>query len=313
MTCPRLSIVVPSFNSRQTLAGLIESLAHQTAQPSDFELIVVDDGSTDRTAEWLARQTLPYELHLVRFPTNRGCSRSRNAGVERARAALILFLDADMLCGPAVVEKHLNVHERRRNHAVVGRVLTHPSIRRTPLVHWFDSKNPSSELGPLRPTRFITQNLSISASLLNLVGGFDERFSAYGLEDIELGVRLSRVPGYELSYAPDALAYHCQDLDFNSRLDKFRVTGQYNLPYLCAKFPAEIASLPLGRLVRIPGERSRLSKGLIQAALTCPVTGSLLRGVAQRLPDGRVSLKIVDFLFAQALLQGYRASPTKGV
>lgn len=308
MTGPRLSIVVPSFNSRQTLAGLFDSLAHQTAPSSDFELIVVDDGSTDGTAEWLVRQRLPYEFHLVRFPTNSGCSRSRNAGVERARAALILFLDADMFCGPAVVEKHLVAHERRRDRAVAGRVLTHPSIRRTPLAHWFDSKNPSSELGPLRPTRFITQNLSIPATLLDLVGGFDERFTTYGIEDIELGVRLSRVPGYELSYAPDAMAYHCQDLDFNAKLEKVRMTGRYNLPYLCAKFPAEIASLPLGRLVRIPGERPRLSKALIQAVLTCPMTERVLRGVAQRLPEGRLNLKIVDFLFAQALLRGYRAS-----
>ena len=97
MAHPRLSIVVPSYNSRETLARLIESLVHQTAQPSHFELIVVDDGSTDRPSEWLARQRLPYELHVVRFATNGGCSRSRNAGVERAHAALILFLDADML------------------------------------------------------------------------------------------------------------------------------------------------------------------------------------------------------------------------
>ena len=85
--------------------------------------------------------------------------------------------DADMLCGPAVVEKHLSAHEHTRGHAVVGRVLTHPGIRRTPLARWFDSKNPSSHLGALRPTRFITQNLSIPASLLSDVGGFDERFS----------------------------------------------------------------------------------------------------------------------------------------
>ncbi len=308
MTHPRLSIVVPSFNSRETLAGLIESLEYQTAKPSHFELIVVDDGSTDRTSEWLARQRLPYDLQVVRFATNSGCSRSRNAGVERAHAALILFLDADMLCFPGVVERHLNAHEQTRAHAVVGRVLTHPSIRRTPLAQWFDSKNPSSHVAALRPTRFITQNLSIPASLLSAVGGFDERFSAYGLEDIELGLRLSRVPGYELSYVPEALAYHYQDLDFNPKLDKVRRTGRENLPYLCSKFPAEVASLPLGRLVRIPGESPRWSKRLTQAALFCPGTETLLRWVAERLPEGRLNRRIVDFLFAQALLRGYRES-----
>jgi GT2 family glycosyltransferase len=308
VTYPRLSIVVPSFNSRETLAGLIESLVHQTAKPRQFELIVVDDGSTDRTSEWLARQRLPYDLDVVRFATNGGCSRSRNAGVERARAALILFLDADMLCGPAVVEKHLSAHEQTRDRAVVGRVLTHPSVRRTPLARWFDSKNPSSQLAALRPTRFITQNLSIPASLLRDVGGFDECFSAYGIEDIELGLRLSGIPGYELCYAPEALAYHCQNLDFTAKLDKVRRTGQFNLAHLSAKFPAEMASLPLGRLVRIPGESPRWSKRVIQAALSCPMTETLLRWAAERLPDGSLNLRIVDFLFAQALLRGYRES-----
>ena len=185
---------------------------------------------------------------------------------------------------------------------------THPGIRRTPLARWFDSKNSSSHLGALRPTRFITQNLSIPASLLRDVGGFDERFSAYGIEDIELGLRLSRVPDYELCYAPEALVYHCQDSEFQAKLDKVRLTGRYNLAYLCTKFPAEMASLPLGRLVRIPGESPRWSKRLTQAALTCPGTETLLRWASERLPDGRLNLRIVDFLFAQALLRGYRES-----
>ena len=97
-----------------------------------------------------------------------------------------------MLCSPAVVENHLSAHEQTSGHAVVGRVLTDPSFRQTPLERWFDSKNPSSHVGTLPPTCFITQNLSIPASLLSDMGGFDERFSAYGLEDIELGLRLSR-------------------------------------------------------------------------------------------------------------------------
>ena len=308
MICPKLSIVVPSFNSRETLAGLMRSLVHQTARPRDFELIVVDDGSTDRTSEWLARQSLPYELHIIRFATNGGCSRSRNAGVERAHAELILFLDADMLCDPTLVAKHLSAHEETRDHAVVGRVLTHPSFRRTPLAQWFDSKNPSSQVGTLPPTRFITQNLSVPASLLRRVGGFDERFSAYGIEDIELGVRLSRVPGYELRYAPEALAYHCQNLEFKAKLDKVRLTGRYNLAYLCAKCPAEMESLPIGRLVRVPGQRDCWSRRSIRAALICPMTDALLRWIAERLPDGRLKRNIVEFLFAQALLRGYRES-----
>ena len=218
-----------------------------------------------------------------------------------------------MLCGPMVVEKHLSAHEPTRDHAVVGRVLTHPSIRRTPLARWFDSKNPSSHLGALRPTRFITQNLSIPASLLSDVGGFDGRFSEYGMEDIELGLRLSRVSAYQLCYAPEALAYHCQDLDFRTKLDKVRRTGQYNLAYLGARFPVELASLPLGRLVRIPGESPRWSKRLTQAALTCPGTETLVRWVAGQLPDSRLNLRMVDFLFAQALLRGYRESQSDRV
>ena len=180
MSHPRLSIVVPATTAGRPSPGSIESLVHQTAHPSDFELIVVDDGSTESEPRngWLVKDC-PMSFTSFHSPRTGDVRAPGMQGVEQADATLILFLDADMLCGPAVVEKHLSAHEQTPDRAVVGRVLTHPSIRRTPLARWFDLKNPSSHLGALRPTHFVTQNLSIPASLLSNVGGFDERFSEY--------------------------------------------------------------------------------------------------------------------------------------
>jgi len=310
---PVLSVVIPSFNSLKTLTLTLESLGEQTLGAARFEVVVVDDGSSDGTSEWLEGRKFPYELQLIRFPSNGGCSRTRNAGVARARSPLILFVDSDMFCTPTLLQKHLDAYRGGDRHAVVGRVLTHSSIPTTALTRWFDSKNPAHGTPTLAPTRFITQNLSIPASVFREVGGFDEWFRAYGIEDIDIGLRLAKLPGYELRYLPDALAFHCQDEKLEEKLDKVSRTGRHNLGYLCSKFSIEIRSLGLAQFVPLPGEKPGLRKRLIQLAMTSSVVRRMLLRLAHQLPDGFFHRKVFDFLFAQALFRGYRESQRKHV
>jgi len=91
-TTPLVSIITPAYNRAPLLSRAIQSVLHQTFV--DFELLVIDDGSTDETSRVVAQVTDP-RLHYSRFDTNRGIGAARHEGVSRSRGQLIAFLDSD--------------------------------------------------------------------------------------------------------------------------------------------------------------------------------------------------------------------------
>ena len=88
---PAVSVVIPAFNRRPWLAKTLASVNSQTS--TDHEIVLVDDGSTDGTAEWV-RRAFP-EVRVIRLARNQGPATARNHGIQRARGALIAFLDSD--------------------------------------------------------------------------------------------------------------------------------------------------------------------------------------------------------------------------
>ncbi|GIK27629.1 MAG: glycosyltransferase [Anaerolineae bacterium] len=107
MTDPRVSIVIPAYNARRTIVDAVDSCLAQTF--ADFEIIVIDDGSTDDTAEWLTEH-YPHEprLRIIRQP-NGGVSAARNAGILAARGEFVHFLDADDNLLPRKIERSLEI------------------------------------------------------------------------------------------------------------------------------------------------------------------------------------------------------------
>ncbi len=111
MNRPAVSIVMPTFNSADTLPRAIESVADQTF--GDWELIVIDDGSTDETP----RITEAYASRLgSRFlvcrQAHHGCCRARNLGIDRASGEYVAFLDADDAFAPTKLERQLTLFDR---------------------------------------------------------------------------------------------------------------------------------------------------------------------------------------------------------
>src|SRR5579871_3087260 len=93
----KLSVVIPTYNRKESLRRTLDGLARQTYPFSEFEVVVVSDGSTDGTAEMLAQymQTAPYALCAI-TQANGGPSRARNRGIREARYDVIVFLDDDV-------------------------------------------------------------------------------------------------------------------------------------------------------------------------------------------------------------------------
>ncbi|MBK9122946.1 MAG: glycosyltransferase [Chloroflexi bacterium] len=107
MTDPRISIVIPAYNARSTIADAVDSCLAQTFP--DFEIIVVDDGSSDGTADLLAERYADEPRLRVIRQENAGVSAARNAGIAAARGEFIHFLDADDNLLPQKLEASLAI------------------------------------------------------------------------------------------------------------------------------------------------------------------------------------------------------------
>jgi glycosyltransferase involved in cell wall biosynthesis len=176
---PAVSVVIPAFNRRRLLSETLASVRAQSF--ADYEVVLVDDGSTDGTAGWV-RRAFP-EVRVVRLARNQGPAAARNRGIEEARAPLIAFLDSDDLWradflrtlsaefrNPRVVMAFSNVDRVDARGRVTGRRIMR-----------------------LRPSGFwglpLTSASIVRRSALAAAGGFDPRFRQV-YEDADLFARL---------------------------------------------------------------------------------------------------------------------------
>ncbi len=210
----RVSVVVPAHNAAAVLPTTLRCLAAQEYPKDHYEVVVVDDGSTDHTAEVVRRAAGEVPLRYVHQP-QRGRAAARNAGARAARFEVVLFLDADVWAEPGLLAAHARHYRDGARVAVQGPSRTHPASKCNPFM---EVKEILPDLTPRRrhdlsPYHVITRNFSLRALDLWAVGGFDESFVGYGWEDIELGLRLRR-GGVRLRWEPEARTwhYHVEDL-----------------------------------------------------------------------------------------------------
>lgn len=222
-TRPTLGVVVCTYNRASLLKGALEALTCQTAPRDVFEVVVIDDGSTDDTR-------LVVESFASRIPVswvyqrNAGLASARNHGLFRTAAPLVLFLDDDDEADPGLLDAHLEAHDQHagRHEAILG--LTHlaPAVAIDPLMHFvtevgcFLFSYPQIAPGqPLDYTYFWGGRTSCKRSFL-LEHGIFNRVFRFGCEDIELGFRLSR-HGLRVFYQPKAVSTMMR----GSSLDEF--------------------------------------------------------------------------------------------
>src|SRR5687767_12540417 len=106
MRAPRLSIVTPTYNRCQRLGLVLSALEAQTVPKDSFEVIVVDDGSTDGTFEWLEQQRYGFALRTLR-QQNAGHAQPRNTGVLTAVGEPVLYLHDDVVAVPDLSTDHM--------------------------------------------------------------------------------------------------------------------------------------------------------------------------------------------------------------
>ena len=216
---PRASVIIPTYNRCDALSKTLETMTEQDVDPREFEVIVADDGSSDRSADVVSSFAGRLRLKYY-FQEDEGfrAGAARNAGARLAAAPVLIFLDSGTLAGPGLVSSHLAVHagsEERR--AVFGYCYgcgphnedpwvpdSFYTLRPAEIVRRYGDnqrfadmrERDYAEVGsdpmkwPLPWLHFYTMNCSVPAEDFWAVGGFDEMFRSWGVEDVELGYRL---------------------------------------------------------------------------------------------------------------------------
>ncbi len=198
------SVVIPTYNRLPILKKCLKALEAQHIPGgsviSGYEIVLVDDGSTDGTLEWL--QSAADFPHVKSYlQDHQGPAAARNLGVKKALGDTIIFIDSDLV----VTENFLIAHAKALTEASCDRVFTYGRV-----INTCNFDLPTSEpykLTDFSAAYFATGNVAISRHWLDEAGLFDTRFQLYGWEDLELGVRLKQL-GLKLIKCPDAVGYH---------------------------------------------------------------------------------------------------------
>lgn len=201
-----VSVIIPTYNRKFILEKCVQYIGDQSFPPHEYEIIVVDDGSTDDTEKMVKEIKLlcPLQYHRI---NHSGTAVARNAGINQAQGEIIIFMDSDLLVDKGFVQVHAENHHRQENIIVRGPVIPikEPSIPAK-----------SNALQGFYMAYFASGNVSLRKKYLLRAGLFDTTFQEYGCEDLELGMRLRKL-GLRSRFDFRARGYHYQPaVDFKN-------------------------------------------------------------------------------------------------
>lgn len=190
MNMPFVSVIIPTYNRLHTLKASVESVRKQTY--SEMELIIVDDGSTDGTREWL--KTLQNnDIHIILSEENRGAAHARNLGIKAAKGELIAFEDSDDIWMEQKLELQV---EAFLAHPEIGLCYTKFFYDEPEFFEWppkdIDETYTCGKIFPyLLQTNFVGgPTMMVSRDVICKVGMFEEELRC--MEDYELTLRIAK-------------------------------------------------------------------------------------------------------------------------
>jgi GT2 family glycosyltransferase len=312
-----VSVVIATHNRPALVERLLKQLAEQTAAPHEFEVVVVDDGSSPPVAPVLAALRLPYECRVFSQP-RAGAAAARHRGILDARAPLLVIVDDDMQVPPEFLATHRAEHDAAPA-IVMGHIRPDSGLSRMPLFERFHATMLDRFVGDLRSGRVVlrgthvyTGNVSFSRAVYLAVGGFD--LSLDRSEDIELGLRLEQA-GLKPVFSEAAYSVHSSD---HSRLDVWMGRGfRYGVcdVRIARKHPEALGANPW----RIYFTMNPVSRPLLLAAVSLPGVGWLIGRTAMwvslaldRLGARRLAVAGTTLVYAVQYYRGVRAEAGGG-
>jgi glycosyltransferase involved in cell wall biosynthesis len=265
---PACSVIIPTYNRMRLLARTLDSMTRQDVGTDQFEVIVVDDGSSDATAEVAARYREWLNLHYF-FQPDEGfrAAAARNVGIAQANAEVCVFIDSGVLLHSRGLSAYLKSHADVGPTAVIGYVycFNHSNEDASQMLATLDFDDVDGTIHTLRrqgrwldsreefylqygeilcdlPAPWLvywTCNVSAATAQLRSVGGFDEAFRTWGGEDVDLGYRLHHGgTRFVLNREASAIHYpHDKDHQVNEQIQLA------NLRYIAKKYDTPITRL----------------------------------------------------------------------
>ena len=205
---PSFSIIIPTYQRQKTVCESVRSLG-ALSYGGSIEVIVVVDGSTDGSAEALARLNIGLPMQIIE-QANAGAGAARNRGAAAATGDILLFLDDDMMVEADLVAQHARTYRDGAADAVIGEIALDRGSSKGFLTDNFASWLASCRTGDcIGPFDIWTSQLSVRREVFEALGGFDEALthkSAFAMEDADFGARL--LAKFPVRHNPRAIARH---------------------------------------------------------------------------------------------------------
>jgi GT2 family glycosyltransferase/glycosyltransferase involved in cell wall biosynthesis len=266
----RVSVIVPTHNRKEKLLACLDALARQSVLPQEFEVVVVDDGSTDGTGEALEGRRFPFCLRVYRQDGG-GPGAARNLGIEQAAGELVLFIGDDILADERLLEEHLLAHAVNPDPggAILGRIDWPEAVTPNAVMEYVCGDGMLQfaytlipKLATLDYTFFYTSNISLKRQfLLDAADAgvrFDPCFHHAAFEDSEFAFRLTP-RGLRIRYAERARAFHDHWMDLDSFAARELHAGEMAVVYY-RKHPGQDEALQVRWVAELTGPAAALLK-----------------------------------------------------
>lgn len=211
-----ISVIIPAYNAAKTIDNCLRALLNQTVSRSEYEIIVIDDGSTDDTPQIVGSYK---DITLIR-QENQGPAVARNQGAKQASGDIILFTDSD--CTPVAdwIEKMIAPFNRDESIAGVKGVYR---TDQKELVARFVQLEYEDKYDVMKKQKYIdfidTYSAGFRREAFCAIGGYDTSFPVACAEDVEMSFRLANA-GYKMIMVPDAVVYHIHPNTLTAYLKK---------------------------------------------------------------------------------------------
>ena len=249
MDNPKVSVVVPAYNAEKTIQKCLDSLLR--IDYPFYEIVVVDDGSTDGTWDILRKYSAANSNVKCIRQKNKGPAAARNRGVRKSIGEVIFFTDSDCIVPRDWVTRLLRYFGDESIGAAGGSLK--PATVNS-IFEQFDQKRRENLYGNIK--RFIdalpTCNLAVRRNVFEEVGGFDESFKCASAEDYDLCYRM-RDRGYKIFYDPEVSVLHYHSQDIRSLLRRGYIHGREGVKLRAkGKYPMYKEVISLAKFVLLP-------------------------------------------------------------
>lgn len=272
---------------------------------SDYEIIVVDDKSSDGTREFLESYKTENNFQLLVQKTNLGIGAARNRAIGIAKSDILLFLDSDMEVEPEWVENHTVPMENGNWDGSVGQV-THDINMSSIFTRYLnDPRRGAKRFGAERQLShkyFLFGNASLRKEMINGVGGFDEKISKWGGEELDLILRIEKDETLKLRYNPSAKAIHHQQRSLENTCSLLENFGTYVVPYLVKKHPI------LADEFKINTFENFFVKKTLMLTIFNPIFFGMMKKTYNIAPRP-LAFKIIKYLLSYSVIKGYLSRP----